>query len=271
MNMVEFAGRRGVTSTSPTLTNITAGTATMADKHCRVCDSLKSTNDFYRSARQADGFQTQCKGCQNSRRQKWSADNRGRERVRQRAEYASDPQRHLARKAEWRTKNKDKVREIGIRSRRKAISSGVDRSSEWAKKNPERRREIARRWYANNSVSAAAKARAYRNASISRVLNGRVSARLREQLRENKDWRSTSELLGYSMRELSAHLERQFLPGMSWGNMGEWHIDHVIPLSSFDISGPEDPELRAAWALPNLRPLWASENIRKKDKRTHLL
>lgn len=83
--------------------------------------------------------------------------------------------------------------------------------------------------------------------------------------------RSTWQIIGYSRQELMDHIERQFHDGMSWDNYGEWHVDHITPLSSFCISGPEDPELKAAWALPNLRPLWAAENIRKKDKRVCLL
>lgn len=78
-------------------------------------------------------------------------------------------------------------------------------------------------------------------------------------------------MLGYSQQELAEHLERQFSKGMGWANMGKWHIDHIVPLASFDITGPECPEFKAAWALTNLRPLWAEDNLRKRAKRTHLL
>lgn len=77
--------------------------------------------------------------------------------------------------------------------------------------------------------------------------------------------------MGWTIAELRAHLERQFTKGMGWHNMGEWHIDHIVPISVFAISGPGDPEIRRAWALPNLRPLWAGENIKKNDKRLFLL
>jgi hypothetical protein len=73
------------------------------------------------------------------------------------------------------------------------------------------------------------------------------------------------------MEELKTHLGRQFLRGMGWHNMGQWHIDHIIPLSSFTITGPDDPELRRAWALTNLRPLWAVDNLTKRDKQEVLL
>jgi len=58
---------------------------------------------------------------------------------------------------------------------------------------------------------------------------------------------------------------------MSWENIGDWHIDHIVPLSRFKVSGPDDPELRRAWALTNLRPLWAKDNMRKSASNEFLL
>lgn len=60
-----------------------------------------------------------------------------------------------------------------------------------------------------------------------------------------------------------AHLERQFLPGMTWENRGEWHIDHIRPLCSFQFQTPDCPQFREAWALTNLQPLWAQDNLKK--------
>ena len=62
------------------------------------------------------------------------------------------------------------------------------------------------------------------------------------------------------------HLEKQFLSGMTWDNYGDWHIDHIIPKSSFKYASFEDPEFRECWSLSNLRPLWGKENIQKSDK-----
>lgn len=83
-----------------------------------------------------------------------------------------------------------------------------------------------------------------------------------------KPW---EKLVGYSAADLRDHIERQFLPGMSWANASDWHIDHIVPLTAFKYEASDDPEFRAAWALSNLRPLWASDNVRKQAKRTHLL
>src|SRR3546814_9626669 len=69
----------------------------------------------------------------------------------------------------------------------------------------------------------------------------------------------------------SDRLERQFLPGMSWDNRGEWHIDHIRPLCAFEFTSPDDPQFREAWALTNLRPLWARDNLRKGGRLDLLL
>ena len=58
------------------------------------------------------------------------------------------------------------------------------------------------------------------------------------------------------------HIEDNFKNGMSWDNYGEWHIDHIRPISSF----PVDAKPSEVNALSNLRPLWANENISKGNK-----
>jgi hypothetical protein len=147
----------------------------------------------------------------------------------------------------------------------------------WSAANPEKDREIRLRsvktYQARHRerVLANRKRDNYGRRTEKDRLTHRISTAVRECLKGKKKGRKWCELLGYTQDELHAHIERQFTKGMSWENIGEWHIDHIVPLSSFTITGPDDPELRRAWALTNLRPLWASQNIRKFTKRTHLL
>jgi hypothetical protein len=86
-----------------------------------------------------------------------------------------------------------------------------------------------------------------------------------------KACRGFSKSLGYTVEELRRHLERQFTRGMNWERfaVGEIHIDHRLPLSSFDLTDPL--ESAAAWALTNLQPMWAEENHSKSDKILYLL
>ena len=73
-----------------------------------------------------------------------------------------------------------------------------------------------------------------------------------------------NELIGCSNNELMLHLERQFLPGMTWENYGKWHADHIKPLSLFDLF--DEVQLKEAWVYTNLQPLWAKDNMSKGSK-----
>ena len=72
------------------------------------------------------------------------------------------------------------------------------------------------------------------------------------------------ELLGCSVQHVRDHLESQFTEGMTWENRGEWHIDHIRPCASFDLTDPEEQKKCFHWT--NLQPLWALDNIRKGAK-----
>jgi len=74
------------------------------------------------------------------------------------------------------------------------------------------------------------------------------------------------EVLKYTPEELINHLEKQFTDGMTWDNYGQWHVDHVIPISVHDIHEIGDDEFMRCWSLSNLQPMWGDENIRKSNK-----
>ena len=74
------------------------------------------------------------------------------------------------------------------------------------------------------------------------------------------------ELVGYGRQDLIKHIEKQFKPGMSWDNYGEWHLDHIIPQSAFNFTDVNHIDFKRCWALKNLQPLWADENISKHNK-----
>jgi hypothetical protein len=46
---------------------------------------------------------------------------------------------------------------------------------------------------------------------------------------------------------------------------------HIRPVSSFTFTSADDTEVKACWALTNLRPLWKRDNLTKHARRTHLI
>jgi len=53
---------------------------------------------------------------------------------------------------------------------------------------------------------------------------------------------------------------------MTWDNYGEWHVDHKLPISSFNFKSEKDPIFLECWSLDNLQPLWCIENWEKGSK-----
>jgi hypothetical protein len=133
-------------------------------------------------------------------------------------------------------------------------------------KERERCARVAREWRKRHPERARASSR-----NSDRRPERRVSKKLQKILHGMKSGVSWTKIVGYSAKELRDHLERQFLPGMSWENYGKWHVDHIVPLSAYQISGRDCPNMKRAWCLTNLRPLWAKENQVKSDKREFLL
>jgi hypothetical protein len=97
---------------------------------------------------------------------------------------------------------------------------------------------------------------------IARMLRSRINVALikSKAIKSN----STFKLVGCTIEEYKQHIEKQFSKGMSWDNHGEWHIDHIKPISSFDIT--KESEQLKAFHYTNCQPLWAIDNLKKGAK-----
>lgn len=125
-------------------------------------------------------------------------------------------------------------------------------------------------WYHNNKEYVLKKTYAYRKNRLKNDTNFKLrinlSGRLRQAIKGGFKAGSAVRDLGCSIQELREHLEKQFQPGMSWGNWTKdgWHIDHIKPLSSFDLTDRQ--QLLEACHYSNLQPLWAKDNLCKSGK-----
>lgn len=160
------------------------------------------------------------------------------------------------------------------RSRPEFMAEAVRRASEWHKKNKhlERVKEIKRRSarkFASTAVGRAKKA-AYKRQKMKSdpqfKMRNILRVRLYHALNGAHRRGSAIKMLGCEVAAAVKHIESQFLPGMSWRNWGHdadtcWHIDHIKPLSSFDLTS--EKQLSEACHFTNLQPLWARDNLIK--------
>jgi hypothetical protein len=99
--------------------------------------------------------------------------------------------------------------------------------------------------------------------NINCKLSLNLRSRLNKAIRGNYKSGSAVFDLGCSIEQFKIYMEFKFQSGMTWDNYGlhGWHIDHIKPLSSFNLSDKE--ELLKACHYSNLQPLWAKENLSK--------
>lgn len=93
------------------------------------------------------------------------------------------------------------------------------------------------------------------------ALPRRLRQRMRIALVKGYKTGSAVKELGCSIDFFREYLEGLWTEGMSWENMGEWHLDHIQPLDSFDLM--DEAQFKEACHYTNIQPLWAADNIRK--------
>jgi len=128
----------------------------------------------------------------------------------------------------------------------------------YQKKNAQRRREYLKTYIKERMASDPA-------FKLQRVLRKRTKGVL-ARLFISKTFQKHERFLGCTLLELKEHIEKQFEPWMTWQNHGKygWHVDHIKPLSKFDLSDPK--QFAEASHYTNLRPLHWRENLSKHAK-----
>lgn len=130
--------------------------------------------------------------------------------------------------------------------------------------NKEQIKEYRRVWRLKNKEKLSNLRKIYRTEYMKNPKN-KLSMLFRSQIKRALSYNYKSgtwaKMLGCSVEDCKKYLESKFQFGMTWENHGKWHIDHVRPISSFDLS-----ELETAFHYTNLQPLWAIDNLRKGAK-----
>lgn len=160
------------------------------------------------------------------------------------------------------------MRQYLIDNRERLRGARKSATKKWQLANKEYCKERARRYNQRPEIKARRNEylRNQRKQNHPERLRQNLRRRITGALRGECKAAHTIELLGCSIESLVERLEGLFLPGMTWGNYGRngWHIDHITPLVSFDLSDPA--QQFAACHYANLQPLWAWDNQSKQAK-----
>ena len=198
-------------------------------KKCNSCGIEKEISDFSRDKNLKSGYRGNCKSCQKNYR-----------------ESSSDKIKQYHR--EHYLKNKEKISEAGKTYYSNNKEKVLLRHKEYRRNNKESIREYYR---------IKRKDPMYRMICSLRT---RVSAFCRG-VKQNKP-AGTFSMLGCPVDIFKKHIESKFCNGMSWDNYGEWHIDHIIPLSAANTR----EALIELNHYSNLQPLWGRDNISKGNR-----
>jgi hypothetical protein len=217
----------------------------METKVCSKCKENKKVCEFGNSKSSKDGLLYCCKKCNNERGKNYIKENYQKTLEQHRKWTAKNPEWVYNRHKKWREENPEKVKEL---------------QEEWYKKNPEKRLEYRKNYKPRKNQQRKER----RKIDPLFVLTNNLRSRMYKFLitlnitKKN----TTFEIVGCSPEFLKEHLEKQFVSGMSWENRTDWHIDHIIPLSS----AKTEEELYKLCHYTNLKPLWAEENLKKSNK-----
>jgi hypothetical protein len=187
--------------------------------------------------------------------QKWEKEHRAERTEYQRKRVAKDPKRFAEVKRLYKASHREEVSAYNREYRQRNIDAIKTREAVYKKEN----RDVIL------SKLSAYLGRRWRSDPMFRLANSlrkKVGRALESQ--NSRKSVTTMTLIGCDVGFLKQHIERQFKDGMSWDRRSEWHIDHIVPCSEFDLSDPEQQQKCFHWS--NLQPLWKSENLRKSNK-----
>lgn len=203
----------------------------MNSKICTKCKETRLSTEFYKDDRHSDGLFSQCVVCMN---------------IYKRKHYQKSYQKYREISKKYRQNNKKERKD-------------------WLEKTKVKNKQVALIYKQKNKEKIVKYNLEYRKRpkTETQKLLINIRTRINRALKQNYKNTTTKELLGCSIVFLKQYLEARFLKGMNWNNHSRtgWHIDHIRPCDSFDLSKPL--EQRKCFSYHNLQPLWATVNLTK--------
>ncbi|KEF40445.1 hypothetical protein M670_00471 [Schinkia azotoformans MEV2011] len=224
-------------------------------KKCTKCEErLPATAVYFnKNCQKRDGLTPRCKRCLNVQAKIYRENNKEKIKTTKQKIYERDKVRIISKVKKYRAENKEKIAE----KKRVYHLQNIDRIKDQKKRYYKNHRKERSLYFSEYQRTRLKNDSAFR---LKHNLRRRVHHALKGEIKSKK----TLELIGCSVSYLKRHLEKQFKPGMSWDNYGEWHIDHIRPCATFDLSDPD--QQKQCFHFTNLQPLWAAENLSKGSR-----
>ena len=237
-------------------------------KYCSGCKSYKDISLFNRDKKSWDGIGCRCQECRSKyRNEHWQQIhlynlqaywmNPDKHKSRSQTYSAQHPEEVKEKKKTYRETHSSQIQDYNAQYYADNKEQECKRTAQWKRDNPEKEK-LWRTNYVKNK----------RATDINWRLQHDLRTRLGHAIKHNKKVGSSVLDLGCSIEFLKQYLESKFQPGMTWENWGRasnkkltWHIDHIKPLCSFDLSDRQ--QFKEACHYTNLQPLWAADNLRK--------
>lgn len=197
----------------------------------------------------------------------WAIEYRAKRTAEQKNWYDKNPGKKKAHDKTYGEANRERLNILA--RQRKAASKAAKGFVAKTSKTEEERREYVRQWYRDNRehVNLRQRKRRQEDPGFRALCNLRKRLSFLVRKSATSKTAQTLDLLGCSLADLVAHLESGFQDEMSWDTYGAWHIDHIQPCASFDLTEPA--QQRQCFHFSNLQPLWALDNRQKSDKLTN--
>ena len=224
------------------------------------CAQLKEPSCFGKDSRRKDGLKPYCKACTRAKYKDYSLRNPDKLKLKRQRDSEKMKvycrERYEAKREEILEKNRKYYKENS-----KLVMA---QNRPWREKNPEKIKEYANK-YARSEKGLSRNRLRYKT-DLQFRLKMSLRSRTGMAIRGSCKAGSAVDDLGCTVEFLKEFLESKFQPGMTWDNWGRygWHIDHIIPLSSFDLTDRE--QFLKACHYTNLQPLWAEDNMKKSNK-----
>lgn len=201
-------------------------------KKCTKCKLQKNLEFFDKDKSRPNGYSYTCKQCKS--------------------EYTKT-EKHKSNQKKCYIKNKENVLKKAKIYYQNNCEKIKDKNNEYYNLNKEIIKERRKKY--NYKITT--------NLLLRNILRSRIGKVITGEAKGNS---SAVRDLGCSIDDFKKYLESKFQPGMSWENRGKygWHIDHIIPLGTFNLTVRE--EFLKACHYTNLQPLWARDNLRKAKK-----